>query len=115
MKIECLSCGGKRFETKDVQIDTELRGLSLSIQVNGLVCENCSQVLMDAQMMSRLQILTADEYRRLSDLLPSAIIRQYRESLKMTQNEFDAVLERWVNKDLFELKDGRWTPRKVIR
>jgi transcriptional regulator with XRE-family HTH domain len=64
---------------------------------------------MDAQMMSRLQILTADEYRRLSDLLPSAIIRQYRESLKMTQNEFAdflgvgvASVKRWEGSGIQE-------------
>ena len=28
----------------------------------------------------------------------------------MTQQEFDAVLDKWANKELFEKKAGRWAP-----
>lgn len=33
---------------------------------------------------------------------------------KMTRDEFDAVLDRHVNRELFEKKDGIWTPKFII-
>ena len=41
---------------------------------------------------------------------PEEFIETYLEYYQMTQEEFDAVLDRWVNKDLFEKEDGRWEP-----
>ena len=33
----------------------------------------------------------------------------------MTREEFDAVLDRHANKDLFEKKDGVWRPKFEIK
>ena len=33
-----------------------------------------------------------------------------KEQLPFTLDEFDAVLDKWVNRDLFEKVDGRWQP-----
>lgn len=41
---------------------------------------------------------------------PEEFVPTYLDYYKMKQEEFDAVLDRWVNRDLFEKKDGRWTP-----
>ena len=41
---------------------------------------------------------------------PEEYINLYLEYYQMTQSEFDAVLDRWVNKDLFVKTSGRWTP-----
>jgi N-acetyl sugar amidotransferase len=42
---------------------------------------------------------------------PEEFIPAYLDYYEMKQDEFDAVLARWANKDLFELVDGRWEPR----
>jgi N-acetyl sugar amidotransferase len=41
---------------------------------------------------------------------PEQFIGLYLDYYHMTQDEFDAVLDRWVNRDLFEKVDGRWQP-----
>ena len=41
---------------------------------------------------------------------PEEFIETYLEYYGMTQGEFDDVLDRWVNTDLFEKVDGRWEP-----
>jgi hypothetical protein len=33
----------------------------------------------------------------------------------MTRNEFNAVLDKWANKDLFEKQNGRWVPTFTVR
>ena len=39
---------------------------------------------------------------------PEKYIRTYLEYYQMTIDEFDAVLDKWVNRDLFEKVDGKW-------
>lgn len=41
---------------------------------------------------------------------PEEFLPLYLEYYGMTQAEFDAVLDRWVNRKLFEKVDGRWQP-----
>jgi hypothetical protein len=45
---------------------------------------------------------------------PDEFIQTYLEYYQMTQSEFDQVLDRWANKDLFEKVDGRWQPKYVV-
>ena len=45
---------------------------------------------------------------------PEEFIQLYLEYFQMTQAEFDQVLDRYANKDLFESIDGRWTPKFVV-
>ena len=45
---------------------------------------------------------------------PEEFIGQYLEYFKMSQGEFDAVLSRWVNTDLFENVGDRWKPTFVV-
>ena len=40
---------------------------------------------------------------------PSSLIEKYLEYYQMSKDEFDEVLDRWANKDLFEKVDGIWT------
>lgn len=42
---------------------------------------------------------------------PEPFIDLYLEYYGMTKEEFDSVLDKWANKDLFEKKDGRWYPK----
>jgi N-acetyl sugar amidotransferase len=41
---------------------------------------------------------------------PEEFIEAYLEYYEMTAEEFDAVLDKWANKDLFAKEDGRWRP-----
>lgn len=38
----------------------------------------------------------------------------YLDYYQLTPAEFGAVLDKWANKDLFEKKEGRWTPRFTV-
>ena len=43
-------------------------------------------------------------------LYPNEFIETYLEYFQMTMDEFDAIIDKWVNRDLFEKVDGRWKP-----
>ncbi|WP_276091110.1 N-acetyl sugar amidotransferase [Pedobacter sp. JY14-1] len=42
---------------------------------------------------------------------PHELIETYLEYYKMTKDEFDSVLDKYANKDLFEKVDGIWQPK----
>ena len=46
---------------------------------------------------------------------PEEHIPAYLQHYRMTRDEFDAVLDRWANPELFEKVDGRWRPRFEVR
>jgi N-acetyl sugar amidotransferase len=45
---------------------------------------------------------------------PEQYLQMYLDYYAMSAGEFDAVLDRWVNKDLFEKIDGRWKARFTV-
>ena len=45
---------------------------------------------------------------------PEEFIDMYLDYYQMTMEEFDAVLDKWANKDLFEKIDGRWEPKFTV-
>ena len=45
---------------------------------------------------------------------PEEFLETYLDYYQMTLPEFDAVLARWVNRDLFQLNNGRWEPLFTI-
>lgn len=45
---------------------------------------------------------------------PEEFMAQYLEYYRMSQSEFDAVLDRYANRDLFEKIDGRWKPKFTV-
>ena len=45
---------------------------------------------------------------------PEEFMRQYLTYYQMTQAEFDGVLDRYANQELFEKTDGRWKPKFVV-
>ncbi|RYE46750.1 MAG: N-acetyl sugar amidotransferase, partial [Sphingobacteriales bacterium] len=48
--------------------------------------------------------------KKFDNAYPEPYIQKYLEYYSMTQEEFDAVLDKWANKDLFEKVNGRWMP-----
>ena len=53
----------------------------------------------------------ADQYGEMNDADLDELIPTYLEYYQITRSEFDAVLDRWVNKELFDKINGRWMPR----
>lgn len=45
---------------------------------------------------------------------PEQFVDTYLDYYEMTSSEFDAVLDRFANRDLFEKRDGRWHPKFVV-
>ncbi len=45
---------------------------------------------------------------------PEEFLATYLDYYQITRAEFDAVLDRWANKDLFEKRDGMWEPKFTI-
>ena len=45
---------------------------------------------------------------------PEEFIQQYLAYYRMTQAEFDQVIDRYANQELFERIDGRWRPKFVV-
>jgi len=45
---------------------------------------------------------------------PEEFIKDYLEYYKMNRSEFDLVIDKWVNKDLFEKKNNYWQPKFEI-
>lgn len=46
---------------------------------------------------------------------PKQYLDAYLKYYDMTIDEFNAVLDKWANKDLFEKQDGRWIPTFIVR
>jgi len=46
---------------------------------------------------------------------PDEFIENYIDYYKMSQQEFDAVLDRWANKELFAKVENRWSPLFSVR
>jgi hypothetical protein len=48
-------------------------------------------------------------------LYPEEFVDDYLKYYQITKEEFDAVLDRYANKDLFEKIDGYWKPRFQVQ
>lgn len=46
---------------------------------------------------------------------PDANLSTYLDYFQMTRTEFEAALDRWVNKDLFVKENGRWKPTFTVQ
>lgn len=45
---------------------------------------------------------------------PEEFMDTYLDYYQMARDEFDAVLDRWANKNLFEKRDGLWQPNFIV-
>ena len=46
---------------------------------------------------------------------PEEYIDTYLDYYQITQEEFDSILDKWANKELFEKIDGRWKPKFIVK
>ena len=58
--------------------------------------------------MSRSQAINLT--KKLDGEFPEEHIDSYLENYDMTLDEFNEVIDKWANKELFTKKDGRWSP-----
>lgn len=69
----------------------------------------------DAGIEIRRGAMTRDQAVNLVKLYdghyPEEYLQAYLDYYQMTHEEFDAVLDKWVNRDLFEKIDGLWQPK----
>jgi len=72
----------------------------------------------DAGIEIRRGAMTRDQainlVRVYDGIYPEEYMDRYLEYYQMTKREFDGVLEKWVNKDLFEKVSGIWKPTFTI-
>lgn len=72
----------------------------------------------DAGIEIRRGAMTRDQAMNLVRLYdgryPEEFIDTYLDYYQMTMDEFDAVLDKWVNKELFGKVDGRWEPKFAV-
>lgn len=72
----------------------------------------------DAGIEIRRGSMTRDQALNLvkmyDNAYPSHLINTYLEYYKMTKSEFDGVLDKFANKDLFEKNKGYWEPKFVV-
>ena len=43
------------------------------------------------------------------------ILELYLDYYKMNEDEFNSIIDKWVNKELFEKINGRWQPTFTIK
>lgn len=69
----------------------------------------------DAGIEIRRGAMTRDQainlVRIYDNMYPSEFIDDYLDYYQMTKVEFDEVIDKWVNKNLFEKIDGFWAPK----
>jgi hypothetical protein len=72
----------------------------------------------DAGIEIRRGAMTRDQAKSLVQVyqyhLPDDLIPEYLDYYGMDLDEFNAVLAKWVNKDLFEIKNGKWSQKFSI-
>ena len=45
---------------------------------------------------------------------PEEFVKSYLEYYKMTKDEFDLIIDKWVNKDLFKKQNKRWVSKFIV-
>lgn len=72
----------------------------------------------DASIEIRRGAMNRDQAKNLVNLYdghyPDEFIEVYLDYFQMDQHEFDRVIDRYANKELFEKSNGRWIPRFKI-
>jgi len=99
--VICLNCG-EELRARRTDFNGEYAGVSVSIEMEGLVCDSCGYKTVPGSKMEEFGRLVADGYRKQKGLLTSGDIRGIREDLGMSQQQFAdhlgvgvASIKRW--------------------
>jgi putative zinc finger/helix-turn-helix YgiT family protein len=89
----CVNCRKGHVQKGPAVVPAEIRGEKFLVQMEeALVCEHCAHVTFDGRHMPEYMRLTADAYRSKHGLLTSVEIRDSRNRLQMTQEQFAGYL-----------------------
>ena len=73
-----------------------------------------SRALQDCGIEIRRGAMTRDQavnlVKNYDGQYPEEFINTYLEYYRMTKSEFDEVLDKWANKNLFRKENGKWEP-----
>lgn len=76
-------------------------------RANQDACIEVRRGAMDRQQAVNLVRLYDGRY-------PDEFMEQYLDYYQMARAEFDSLLDRFANRDLFEKRDGRWKPKFIV-
>jgi putative zinc finger/helix-turn-helix YgiT family protein len=102
--MTCFECGTGILIEGQVQIEGTRSGEVFRISMDGLRCDRCGFQAVDSTQSALFTQLLSDAYRRKHGLMTGEEIRDRRNRLKMTQQEFAdyigvgvASVKRWEN------------------
>ena len=115
-------CGLKEKETRDsstfinfAQTDQALYPLHMYLCYLKF---GFGRALQDVGIEIRRGAMTRDQGKNLVKLYdghyPDEFIEQYLDYYQMSLKEFNKVIDKWANKDLFKYEKGRWKPKFEI-
>jgi putative zinc finger/helix-turn-helix YgiT family protein len=90
--MKCPTCDHDSAEIKATRIDTQIKGESINVIVDQIVCAECGFIGMDDALMNNARRKSADTYREKHGLLTSDDIIQRRKKLGMNQEQFAEYL-----------------------
>jgi len=61
--MECLNCGCKKFETKNMPFSPEVKGEEVEVVAPAFVCTQCGATLMDGDQMNILRKKAEDKLK----------------------------------------------------
>ena len=90
--MRCIECGGTLVKTNE-PIMEKLRGHEFTLTgIEHEKCERCGGIVFSAKSLKEHDALLWNECRKLEGLLSPEEIKTLRESLGLTQKEFEALL-----------------------
>ena len=94
------------------QTDTKLYDLHVYLMFLKFGFGRCTQdVCIDIRRGAMTRQDGIELVKKYDGEYPDVHIVDYLEYFRMKQAEFDAVIDKWANKDLFEKVGGRWMPK----
>jgi putative zinc finger/helix-turn-helix YgiT family protein len=99
---ECIECAQADLQPALVRLEGTVRGEPYTVTMQGLACPHCNYQTIDGAAMPEFGRLLADSYRANHGLLTSAEIKERRNRLGLTQQQFAqrlgvgvASIKRW--------------------
>jgi putative zinc finger/helix-turn-helix YgiT family protein len=130
MLMTCFECGQEALGRERVRLEGERHGELFSVETDGYRCHNCGFETVDSQQSAEFTRLLSDAYRAAHGYLTSTEVRDRRNRLGMTQQEFSeylgtgvASVKRWESgqiqeramDELIRLKTDPEAARKNLR
>jgi len=86
--VPCFQCGADQLIEMQVELAGERNGESFVVSMPGLFCAACGFQTIDSRASAEFTRLVSDAYRRKHGLLAGSEIRDRREQLGMSQQQF---------------------------